>query len=325
MENQDLHVVLASDNNYAQYVAVVLVSLFETNPDFRKVYVHLLCSDIDNDIIEMIRKHIPCSKGELIVYDADSSLKKVDIKVQNGFSISAYSRLFLGSILPDEIEKILYLDCDVLITGNLSNLWNTHLDDNWIAAVADSTIDSLSRIRIGLEKQYYYINSGVLLINLKEWRKNKLEQVFVDTIKEYDGDIYHKDQGVLNKVCHNHLLLLPPNYNVQTNFYSHPYCLMEEAGVPFYSLEEYKNATSNPLIIHFTLGYYNRPWCQKAEHPMADQWRITRAKTAWADCLLLPDNRLPQVKLLGWALQHLPFFLFHLLNKGVYCIYQLRH
>jgi len=325
MDPKVIHLVFASDHNYAQYVAVALASFAESNPDFTKIVVHLLCDNVNKEIIKRLRKSIVDNRVELNLYNVSASLKSANIRVQNGFSLCAYSRLFLETILPKEIDKVLYLDCDVLVVANLYQLWITDMEYYWVAAVADSPLDSLSRERIGLGREYFYFNSGVILINLKEWRLNNLQVKFCDTIKKYNGYVYHKDQGVLNKVCKDHLLLLPPCYNVQTNFFTHSYELMTEESVPFYSKEEYEQARQTPSIIHFTLGYYNRPWCDKAEHPKAELWRDYRNKTDWRNETLLQDSRLPQIKVLGWFFFHGPYFFYKTVSTLIDVLYRLKH
>lgn len=320
-----LHIVVASDENYAKYIAVILISLFENNKAFSQVTIHLLCNNVSPTTINILKSHIPQGRGDLLTYDISNIKNMIGVAIPETISIVSYARLFLTTLLPQDLDRVLYLDCDVCIVDSLMPLWTTQIDDYYLGGVLDSTTDKLVRRRIGLPFLSEYINAGMLLINLRMWRNDNLQQQFLNFIKNKGGKVYHHDQGTINAVCHNKILVLHPRWNVISNFFSHPYSLQQEAGVPFYTEEEYKAAQTEPAIIHFTIGYYNRPWCKNAEHPYADVWRGYRNKTFWKNAGLDTDARPIHIKVLSWLIFNAPLICYKCVASIVSYASSIKH
>ena len=126
-----MHIVFASDTNYAEFVSVVIVSVLENTEGI--VHFHLLSNGIDDRTIEQLRHHIPLHRGELHTYDIQDLKHRLKINVPNTIAISSYARLFLGSILPLTLSKVLYLDCDVVVVNSIEKLWEMDMRDNYVA------------------------------------------------------------------------------------------------------------------------------------------------------------------------------------------------
>lgn len=310
-----MHLVLASDNNYAEFVAVVIASALANNTDF--LHFHLLFNDIDDSTIDLLKAQIPSDRGELHRYDIWDLQSKLQIRVPDTIAISSYARLLLPSILPYNISKVLYLDCDTVITDNLSEFWNTNLRNNYIAGVLDTLPNNESKLNIGLPINAPYINAGVLLINLDLWRTDHLQQRFIDFLLGHNGQVHHHDQGIINAVCHGKVQVIHPRYNCTSNYYSHPYELLQRTNTPFYSREEYEEATSHPAILHFTEGFYNRPWTANCHHPSKKLYIRYHDTTPWRNTPLRKDQRSWLVRFLSWEFLHLPFPIYDFSAKCV--------
>lgn len=115
------------------------------------------------------------------------------------WNISTFFRLFLCTILPDDIDRCIYLDCDTVIRHSLKEFWETDLGDKVVAAVDDCRSDRY-KAELNLDSNSTYTNNGVLLIDLKSWREMNVEKEFLDFIIAHNGDITYVDQGVLNGV-----------------------------------------------------------------------------------------------------------------------------
>lgn len=310
-----MHIALASDNNYAEFVAVVIASATANNSGF--IHFHLLSNGIDKASIELINKQIPSGRGELHVHDIQNIRDMLNIDVPNTIAISSYARLFLPSILHANISKVLYVDCDTVISGDVSEFWNTPLHDNYIAGVLDTLPDCEAKINVGLKRDEPYINAGVLLINLDLWRKDDLQQKFINFLLEHNGLVYHHDQGIINGVCKGKVLIVHPRYNCTSNYYSHPYALLRRTNTPFYSEQECKDATANPAILHFTEGFFNRPWIANSLHPMAAVYHQYHNMTVWSNIPPRKDKRTFLVRFLSWEFLHLPYPVYDFTAKCV--------
>lgn len=310
-----MHIALASDNNYAEFVAVVMASALANNTNY--LHFHLLSNGIEESTIHLLSKQIPADRGELHIYDIHDLRNRLQVSIPNTIAISAYARLFLPSLLPVNISKVLYLDCDIVVSSDISEFWNTDLHDKYLAGVLDTLPNNESKLQVGLSANAPYINSGVLLINLDLWRKDNLQQKFIDFLLAHNGQVHHHDQGIINGVCKDRISIVHPRYNCTSNYFSHPYYLLRRTNHPFYTRQECEEATSHPAILHFTEGFYNRPWITNSLHPMASVYHYYHNMTPWSNTPLRKDKRTRLVRFLSWEFLHLPYPIYDFSAKCV--------
>ncbi|MDL2271045.1 glycosyltransferase family 8 protein, partial [Methanobrevibacter sp. OttesenSCG-928-I08] len=216
-----INILLASDDNYAPLMGVTICSFLENNRDsFEKINIYVIDKNISErnkyKIISMINKE---DNNIFIKFINDNNIEDVvGLKIHSTRALSAYSRLFADSLLDGKIDKILYLDCDALVTNSFKQLWQMNIDDYYCAGVLDAGPKYIKTL-IGLSEDDDYYNSGFLLMNLKKWREDKLENKFVDYLKDHDGKVFHNDQGIINAVCFSKLLKLHPKYNILSPFF----------------------------------------------------------------------------------------------------------
>lgn len=306
-----INIAYSSDNNYARHVGVSMLSVFQNNNHIDEIVVYILDNGID-----------PVNKTELTNI-ADSYFRKIvfydfnmlsrELKTDNQYNLSSYGRLFLSRL--QEVDKIIYLDCDSIILDKLDELWNMNIDDYYIAGVKD-TVNEFYKTSIYLESESDYINAGFLLINLKNWRVNDLENQFLNFIDDFKGSVPHHDQGTINSVCRNKILILHPKYNVQCPmFYFSNDQIKEIYNISnYYDQEELDSAVEKPLFIHFTNGFFNRPWHINSTHPYTDKYLFYLSQTIWKDDVIKKDLIL-KVKILKWIYSKLPFQIYLKINK----------
>lgn len=271
-----LNVCFASDDNYAPYLSIALVSLLENNlGDFDEIQVFILDNGIkktNKDKINNISDNL-----KIIFVPIENIEEKFDITlskmvVKGDFSLANYSRLFVASLLPNTVDKLLYLDCDGLILGSFKEIWDLDLS-NYLAAgvLALNCPNDIKKLN-GLSRDDYYINSGMLLINLKRWREENIEIRLLNKLIEFSEDNRHMgmDQGVINSVLTKDLLILDPQYNLEGSLHNTSYDitfkLNENIQEGYYSKEVLDNAIKNPVFQHFCVGpgdFYHRPWLNK--------------------------------------------------------------
>lgn len=204
---------------------------------------------------------------------------------------ASYFRLYLPKLLPQSIEKVLYLDGDIIVRGSLVGLWNTDLSNYAIAAVPDmriGTIDRYNRLRYSPQKGYF--NAGVLLINLKFWREHQVLDSFLDFIINNPNSIVAHDQDVLNYTFQDLKLTLPIKYNLQHGFlWKSPLCYYWEYE------NEILEARKDPVILHFTSA--NKPYAryQRLRHPFSSSFFKYQNMTKWKGVKI--DNRTVKMKI----------------------------
>lgn len=176
-----------------------------------------------------------------------------------------YYRLLIPRLIPE--NKCIYLDSDTIIRTDLQDLFETDMQENYIAGVKAPAYIA------GGEKEDYcrqallpdikqYINAGVLLMNLEQMRKNNLEDKFLSLLS---FNMWGQDQDIINSTCYNKILFLPFAYNLMTKYAEWRVAMYE--GI--FTEKELKSAWNNPKIIHYADRI--KPW-KSFRCALGDYW-----------------------------------------------------
>lgn len=305
MDNH-LHVAIATDDAYIMFAGIMIYSLFENNKNWENITVHVLDNGISKDGIDKLNYIATLFDRHVCYYNCTDIGYWLGEKIVNMFKtsdtnvpISAYARLFLPQIIDKKIDKILYLDVDSIVLGDYSALWNKKITNYSVLGVIDN-VNSKAKKCIGLDDDYKYINSGVLLMNLNKMREIGFVLKFTDFINKYNGYVYHHDQGIINGVLHDTIGYLEPEYNMMSFVYEYKkassikqrYCITD-----YYSDAQIEYAKANPVFIHFTEGNFQRPWVKGCKHPLKNIWMDYRDKTSWSGSPLKEDERTIKLKI----------------------------
>lgn len=303
-----LHIAYSTDDNYAQHTGVSLISLYEHNQECEEISVYIIENDIST-INKNLLKNIAIEYKRTVQFiSLKEYMKYLKLNMEYKISINSYARLFLSSMVGEQIEKILYLDCDSIILGSLQELWETDLEGYYLAGVKD-TVSKKTKTKIGLSQDDEYINAGMVLINLKAWREHQIEQQFLDFIALYNGNVFHHDQGTMNGVCKGKIKILSPKYNVMSTFFTMKrkeidiYYDMED----YYTAKDLKDAVNNPIFVHFTPAFVNRPWIKGCKHPLKGEYEKYLKMTPWKNEALWNDKRKIGEKIVAFLYNQLPF------------------
>lgn len=319
-----IDIVIASDCNYLHLVTISMVSFFETNPDV-KLHLHLLSNGIDSVKLEMLKTIVEQNGGILSVYPLEDLQRRLIVNVPSTISVTSYARLFIGSILPAELDKVLYIDCDIMFNGSIKELFNEDLENCLVGGILDPLISHTYKKEIKIPMDEPYINAGVLIIPLNRWRIERMEQKFVDYLVINGGKVHHHDQGIINAVCRGRKKILPPQFNVMSNCFCYPWKDLHKINTPFYTRKEYQKGISSPVIIHFTGAIHGRPWVKGCTHPYIDRFFRFKIKTAYKDMPLMPNTQSLLHRLEGILYQLLPFGIFKKYMQSIYYLSYLKH
>lgn len=262
-----INIVFASDDNYFGYLYVALYSLLENN---RKETINLFILDdkIKSEKKEKVSSLINNYENKVVNfidisnivndYVSNDTLKSY---LRKNYS-TTYARLFLDFLLPPEIEKVLYLDCDILVNGNLKELWDIDISDYYVAGVLDLMPNVYKEV-IGLNADSTYLNAGILLINVKKCRNEGIWNKFFEFLKQHINEDIHHDQGIINGVCKDKMLVIHPKYNYIGSLHIKKPTNAIKWFVDqknFYDNETIDEAKNNTVIYHFCEGSLGRPW-----------------------------------------------------------------
>ncbi len=176
-DDKSVHVVYASDDRFAEILGISMLSLFDNNGDMEEIYTYILDSGISKENrknIESICKKYDRVIPQWIPAKNISEELNMDVVADRG-SLSQYARLFISSVLPERLSRVLYLDCDIIINQSLYELWNLDLQGKTIGALMDA-FSRHYRFNIDLHPNDLMFNSGVMLVDLDKWKKNDVEK-----------------------------------------------------------------------------------------------------------------------------------------------------
>lgn len=291
-------VIYHSSDKFAEVSAVSMVSLFENNKSFDDIHILYIERDMTDGSKEKLRE-ITARYGRTIEFvPMPNWSERLNIKLsttKKGWLGFGYNRLFITELVPEDVDRVLYLDSDTVIEGDLTELWNIDFKGNYIAGVDDCLSRRYAKL-VDLQKNGTYCNSGMLLMNLKKWREDNIKQTFIDYIYEKKGYFVFNEQSILNHIFAGRILILPPEYNTVTIVFALEYDEMHILRMPrrySYSEEQYLNARKSPKIVHYT-GLFMipyRPWEKGSTHPHLDAFMKYRKMTPWADAPLMDANK----------------------------------
>lgn len=255
---ETIHIALTFDNNYVEQSVVLMTSIL-ANKGNENIHFHILDGGLNIKTKKRIFEINNCkTEFHLVNTELFKNYKKTDYYPQ-----SMLWTMILPDIIP--VNKLLYLDCDMVVNTSLRELWQTDLDDNYIAAVEDANGKKYAK-RFGLKKNPVntstglakqrtkgfskFFNTGTMLINCQKWHKDDIPKKAVEMSMNNTGTALGYDQTVLNKLFEDKVKFLDLKWNLQ-------YCPINIWST-YDSLAEYKDAIETPAIIHYVGDY--KPW-----------------------------------------------------------------
>lgn len=308
-----MNVVWSSDENYAQHLAVSMLSLLDSHRTTARLHCHI----ISNNITEASRRELDRlarDYGRRIHWiDFAPYRHRLRLDMAWPISVSSYARLFLPEMLPESVDRVLYLDCDTVVCGSLEGLFAMDLKGAWVGGVRDFIPEGFKR-SVGLAPDSVYINAGVLLIDLEKWRREKVLERFLGCIDKHGGRVYHHDQGVINDCLQGRMHVLPPRYNAMTPLFTLPYPAVQAIWGDYYTQAERTEALAEPAVLHFTPGFTGQVWDVKCSHPLRNRYLCLLEQTAWSGCVT--DRKIPlKQRIVNWLALEVPEVYARLLRR----------
>ena len=166
-----MNCVFSSDDNFADILGCALISLFENNREQETIEVYIL----DGGISEGNKRKLESifQQYERMVHFIevpDISQLTGEAVTSGRWPISTFARILIDSLLPKEVKRVLYLDCDILVLGSLKDLWEMDLKDKTAAGVMDC-LSNQRKQNAGINGEDSYINAGVMLIDMDKWQQ----------------------------------------------------------------------------------------------------------------------------------------------------------
>ena len=274
-----MDIVVCTDHNYIMPCGVLLWSICKNSSKGSitfNIVIDESVSNSDKDSLLNIAVNTPSI--EIVFHTIDGHLFDSFPNLGNGIYISkaTYYRLYLTEILPNTIDKVLYLDCDMIVRKDLTDLWNTNIEEVAVGVTLDGMdglIQLYNRLAYPLEKGYF--NAGMLLINLKYWREKNVFQQSLSFIEHHFDRIISHDQDVLNYVLQDSKKYVSFTYNFGECFLYEPQMMQFD----YYKYKkEIDKVICDPIIVHYTIS---KPWRINCLNPFRTLFYQYRDETEW--------------------------------------------
>jgi len=215
---KEIPIFFAIDDGYTKFLAVAIQSLIENASKDYKYLIKVLHTNVQKEHMEQIKKY-ENQNVSIEFVDLRYYIEKVKDKLytRDYYTNTTYFRLFLPELYP-QYDKVLYLDSDIIVLGDISELYNTDMGTNLVAAAPDDIIQTTkvfqdyAELVVGVAKYQHYFNAGVLLMNLDELRKFKFQEKFLYLLSTVKFSVA-QDQDYLNRLCKGRVTLLDKNWN----------------------------------------------------------------------------------------------------------------
>lgn len=278
-----MNIVYASNDSYVRHLAVSMYSLFDRNRQCSSMNIYILSLGLSKENVEKLLQIADQYGRRLVILEMGSLKEKFDFQVDmGGYDISIMARLFIGEMLPEEVERVLYLDCDTVVARSLKNLWESNLGSCIVGAVMEPTIYKEVKESIDLKEEEPYFNSGVLLVDLNRWRQEGIQQRLIDFWQKKGGKLFASDQDVINGVLKGKIKSLLPQYNFFTNYryFSYGDFIRRCPSYKGVTEEMFITAKKHPAVIHY-MGD-ERPWIAGNLNHYRKAYEKYLDKTPWA-------------------------------------------
>ena len=270
-----MNFIYASDDNFSGVLAVSLHSLFSSgNGQDSSVYI------IDGGISEKHKAALTeiarRFSGEIHFIDAPSVPIADGKEIEVGrYSMSMFSRIFADTLLP-QVDRVIYLDCDTLVLKDLKELWHTDMHGLPVGAVNDLRSEKYGKA-LGMTVGNTYINSGVLLLDLNAYRRNKCAERLMKALEIGNGSLEFPDNDIICSVLQDEIYLLPMKFNAISTAFAYSGRELNKYRKPSLPISEqdHDEAVSDPYIVHFTRCFWfgARPWEEGSHHPYAERFK----------------------------------------------------
>lgn len=297
LRDDTIVLVAAADENFVMPLAAMVTSALCNLAEDRRLLLYVM----DGGIAPGSRARLLESWGSQRIFvrwlQPDLGLLG-DLKITGHVNALTYARLLMPRLVPDRHDRVIYLDCDLIVLGDLAELWDVPLGDRALLAAQDMTapwMDSAVALEnfaacapylsaatalvnyeaLGIAPKTPYFNAGVMVVNLARWRADDVAGRVLRYLRDHATFVRWWDQDGLNAVLHDQWGALDPRWNQIPHIYRYP----TQAESPF-DAATFDAIVNDPKVVHFSAR--SKPWHGDNTHPRRDLYFAWLDRTAWA-------------------------------------------
>ncbi len=273
-ENNLIPVFFAVDDGYIPFLAVTLESLLDYASEDNHYYIRILYTSISDENMFRIKKYEK-SNVTIEFVDLNEYIMRISNKLytRDYFSKATYYRLFIPDLYPN-LDKIVYLDSDIVLLDDVANLYNIDIGFNLVGAVPDGAVRSVREFQdyvelvVGMSDYKNYFNAGILIMNLEELRKFRFQVKFLYLLDMIKFRVA-QDQDYLNRLCKGRVKIIDSAWNTMPG-----------------ALPEHRALKAK--LVHFNLS--NKPW-HLDNVPFQDYfWKYAKKTEFYEEIKCIKDN-----------------------------------
>ncbi len=300
-----MNIIYTLNDKFVPQVAAGITSVCENNKERKDITFYIVSSGISKSNKKELKKLVKIYNRKIEIIELEKLNNYFDFEFDtNGWNPIVLSRLLIDKLIPKKVDKILYLDGDTIVRRNLDDLYDIDLGNKVLGMSIEPTIDKkrIENLNMG---DYPYCNAGVLLIDMKNWKKNKAGERVIKFLADNNGRLFANDQDAINGSLKEEIMILSPKYNFYNIYNQYSYSFLKRIMKPnkYIDKEIFEDAKREPAIIHY-LGE-ERPWRKGNTHKYRKDYKKYLNMTAWKDT---KDEN-------GWRLYFICWRIFNIITK----------
>lgn len=262
-ETENIDIVFSSDDNYVQHCCAAIVSIL-LNSDASAYFRFYI---LDGGISKENKKKLLELKSIRDFSVQFIDMTKFDFSMfpmnRKYISIATYYRLLLLEILPEYVNKVIYLDCDIIVEQDIKILWDYDINDYLAGVVEDEgSISQLKRLELPSKNNYF--NAGVVVFNIEKLKKFNFKEKCINYYNNNKDKISLQDQDILNGVLNGLCKYFPLNWNTNSRLF------FNNELEHHFTDDEAISAIKKPAILHYTDKV--KPWQKNCIHPLKEEY-----------------------------------------------------
>lgn len=287
-----MNIVFATSDLYSKPALVTIKTLLMNNNSVEDLNIYYVENNVSDENKKIITDLVETYQRKIVFLPMPEEYLSIEGLMRTNAIV--YSYCFFQDILPKEVDKVILLEGDSIVTGDLSEMYAINIDDYYVGA-ADDLQSKWYKRKLGMKDDSPYFNCGIMLMNLKKWREDKVSDKLKEMIRNGEAKFFYEVQDELNVLMEGKVKILPPKYNCTTAIFLFDYESMKIYRKPSTccSKEDFETGKRNPLIVHFTKNQIiqPRPWIVDCTHPYKDYYIQAKNKTVLKDEPYWNSNR----------------------------------
>lgn len=281
-EKKPIHIAFGVDANFIRPMGVAMTSIIDNNPNQSLIF-HVFANSIETVDVERLKRLADAEEVLIYLYLINQDVFK-SLQTTWNYTVATYNRFIVAKLLYPAVERVIYIDADMVCKGNLGELAKMDFEDNIAMVVHDQGKFVASHMKTLDLKHDRYFNAGMLYIDLKAWNENQISEQAIELLQQ--RKFFLLDQDALNILLDGRAKFIDRRWN--------EICNMEKKS---------SKISQEAVLVHFASR--NKPWHTWCIHPEKQLFIRYSTASLWKDVPFFNQPRsYKEMKMMGAAMLH---------------------